>query len=182
LKTIIIKKVVTKQVKEEKKHRESVDVQIIDYKREYAAAFKSLNEEWITSYFKMEDTDRKSLNDPEGYILKKGGHILVALYEEQPVGVCALIKMQNSEYDFELAKMAVSPLVQGRNIGWLLGRAALDRAAKHGGKKIYLESNTILKPAINLYKKLGFKEVAGLSTPYERCNIQMACDISLMLL
>lgn len=167
-----------RRVSEEKKRRQSKDVQIVDYQPKYAASFRSLNEEWISAYFKMEDTDYKSLNDPEGYIVKKGGHILVALNEGKPVGVCALIKMHNSDYDFELAKMAVSPQVQGRNIGWLLGQAALDWAAAHNGKKIYLESNTILKPAINLYHKLGFEKVAGHATPYERCNIQMACDIS----
>jgi GNAT superfamily N-acetyltransferase len=126
----------------------------------------------------MEEADYSSLNDPEGYILKKGGHILVALYQGEPVGVCALIRMKESEYEFELAKMAVSPLAQGKNIGWMLGQAALNWAGAQGAKKVYLESNTILKPAINLYHKLGFQKVAGHATPYERCNIQMACDIS----
>jgi GNAT superfamily N-acetyltransferase/predicted transcriptional regulator len=167
-----------RRVSEEKKKRQSLEVKIVDYQPEHAAAFKSLNEEWISAYFKMEDTDYKALDDPEGYILKKGGHIFVALHEDKPAGVCALIKMKDSEFDFELAKMAVSPLVQGRNIGYLLGQAALDWAAAHGAKKIYLESNTVLKPAINLYHKLGFQKIAGYATPYERCNIQMACDIS----
>ena len=176
---LLEQKSLLRRVSEEKKRRESLEVEIVDYEPQYARAFKSLNEEWITTYFKMEDTDHKSLNDPEGYILKKGGHILVALYQKEPVGVCALIKMGSGEYEFELAKMAVSPLVQGRNIGWLLGQSALRWAAMHGGKNIYLESNTILKPAINLYHKLGFKKVAGHASPYERCNIQMGCDISL---
>ncbi len=34
-------------------------------------------------------------------------------------------------------------------------------------------SNAKLKPAINLYKKLGFKRIVGERSPYERCNIQM---------
>ncbi|MFD2287845.1 GNAT family N-acetyltransferase [Pedobacter petrophilus] len=175
---LLEQKSLLRRVTEEKKHRESRDVQIVDYEPQYAAAFRSLNEEWISSYFKMEEADYRSLDDPEGYIMKKGGDILVALYQDQPVGVCALIRMNDGEYEFELAKMAVSPFAQGKNIGWLLGQAALDRARKLGGKKIYLESNTILKPAINLYHKLGFQKVVGHSTPYERCNIQMDCDIS----
>ncbi|HTJ53657.1 MAG TPA: GNAT family N-acetyltransferase, partial [Cyclobacteriaceae bacterium] len=85
----------------------------------------------------------------------------------------ALIKMKDPEYDYELAKMAVSPKAQGKNIGWLLGQATIEKAKSLGAKKIYLESNTILKPAINLYHKLGFKKIAGHATPYERCNIQM---------
>jgi GNAT superfamily N-acetyltransferase len=81
--------------------------------------------------------------------------------------------MDDPEYDFELAKMAVSPLMQGKNIGWLLGNAVIEKAKSLGAGKIYLESNTILKPAINLYHQLGFRKVAGHPTPYERCNIQM---------
>ncbi|KRD61227.1 MarR family transcriptional regulator [Flavobacterium sp. Root935] len=162
-----------KRVSDQKKIRESKDVEIVEYKPEYKEAFKSLNEEWISTYFEMEEADYKALDNPEDYILNKGGKILVALYKNEPVGVCALIKTQNPEYDFEMAKMAVSPKAQGKNIGWLLGKAIVDAAKELGAKKIYLESNTILKPAINLYYKLGFEKVFGLSTPYKRCNIQM---------
>lgn len=162
-----------KRVNDQKKIRESKDVEIVEYKPEYKEAFKSLNVEWISTYFEMEEADYKALDNSESYILDKGGKILVALYQNEPVGVCALIKMQNSEYDFEMAKMAVSPKAQGKNIGWLLGKAIVDKAKDLGAKKIYLESNTILKPAINLYYKLGFEKVFGISTPYKRCNIQM---------
>jgi ribosomal protein S18 acetylase RimI-like enzyme len=74
--------------------------------------------------------------------------------------------------------MAVSPLAQGKSIGWLLGSAIVAKAKSLGAEKLYLESNTILKPAIGLYHKLGFRKVAGHSTPYERCNIQMELVIS----
>ncbi len=162
-----------RRVQEQKKERESAKVQIVDYKPAYREAFRTLNEEWISTWFKMEEADHKALDDPKGYILNKGGHILVALYEGEPVGVCALIKMKDPDYDFELAKMAVSPKAQGKNIGWLLGNAVIEKARSLGARKIYLESNTVLKPAINLYYKLGFQKVIGRSTPYERCNIQM---------
>ncbi|MCD9575046.1 bifunctional helix-turn-helix transcriptional regulator/GNAT family N-acetyltransferase [Flavobacterium soyae] len=166
-----------KRVSDQKKIRESKDVKIVEYKPEYQEAFKALNVEWISTYFEMEEADYKALDNPEEYILNKGGKILVALYENEPVGVCALIKMDNPDYDFEMAKMAVSPKAQGKNIGWLLGRAIAAKAKELGAKKIYLESNTILKPAINLYYKLGFEKVFGLETPYKRCNIQMELKI-----
>jgi ribosomal protein S18 acetylase RimI-like enzyme len=176
--SLLEQKSLLRRVTEQKKSRESKHVEIVNFSATYAAAFRSLNEQWISTYFKMEDTDYKSLNDPEGYILKNGGQILVALYNNEPVGVCALIKMNDGEHDYELAKMAVSPTAQGKNIGWILGQSALVRAHELGGKKIYLESNTILKPAINLYYKLGFQKIEGHPSPYERCNIQMAIDIS----
>ena len=175
---LLEQKSLLRRVTEQKKHRESSHVQIVDYQPKYATAFKALNEQWISSYFQMEEADYKALDNPDGYILKNGGHILVALYNQEPVGVCAILKMDDREFDFELAKMAVSPLAQGKNIGWLLGQAVLDKAKELGGKKVYLESNTILKPAIGLYHKLGFQKIAGHPTPYERCNIQMAVDIA----
>jgi DNA-binding MarR family transcriptional regulator/N-acetylglutamate synthase-like GNAT family acetyltransferase len=159
------------RVQEQRKQRERKGVEIVSYQPQYKAAFKALNEAWITTYFKMEETDYKSLDHPESYILNKGGHILFALYNGEPVGTCALIPMNTKT--FELAKMAVSAQAKGKGIGELLGQAAIRLAAEKGAKKLYLESNTILKPAISLYHKLGFKKVTGLPTPYERCNIQM---------
>ena len=170
---LLEQKTLLRRVMEKKKERDTAKVEIVAYKPEYQEVFRALNVEWISTYFEMEESDYKALDNPQSYILDKGGHILVALYEGEPFGVCALIKMNNEEYDFELAKMAVSPKAQGKNIGFLLASAIVDKARSLGAAKIYLESNTILKPAINLYHKLGFKKVAGKPTPYTRCNIQM---------
>jgi len=170
---LLEQKTLLRRVQELKKERESQQVSIVAYTPAYQEAFRALNEQWISSFFQMEQADYDALDDPQGYILDKGGYILVALYKGEPVGVCALIKMNDPDYDYELAKMAVSPLVQGKSIGWLLGSAIAQQAKALGARKIYLESNTLLKPAINLYHKLGFSKVAGRITPYERCNIQM---------
>ena len=74
---------------------------------------------------------------------------------------------------FELAKMAVSPKAQGLGIGYLIGEACIKKAQALGAPRVYLESNTTLKPAINLYYKLGFRKASGPPSPYERANIQM---------
>jgi GNAT superfamily N-acetyltransferase len=153
------------------------EITIVAYHPNYRSHFKSLNKEWIDVYFKMEESDNKALDHPEEYILNPGGHILVAIHKETPVGVCALIKMDAPEFDFELAKMAVAPSARGLGIGWKLGKAVIEKAKSLGAKNIYLESNTVLAPAINLYYKLGFKKVHGVPTPYERCNIQMAMEL-----
>lgn len=174
---LLDQKSLIRRVQEQKKQRESANVTIVEYKPEYRKAFKELNEEWITAYFKMEAADHKSLDNPQKSIIDKGGHIFIALYNNEPAGVCALIKMNDPEYDYELAKMAVSPKAQGKNIGWLLGQASIEKARSLGASQIYLESNTILKPAINLYQKLGFQKVTGHISPYERSNIQMALSL-----
>jgi GNAT superfamily N-acetyltransferase/predicted transcriptional regulator len=170
---LLNEKSLLERVTEQKKIRESQKIEILDYLPEYQVAFKSLNQEWIESYFEMEDADRIALDKPEEYILNKGDVILLAIHDNTVLGVCALIKMQDEKYDYELAKMAVSPQAQGKGIGYLLGKAIIEKANELGASYLYLESNTILKPAVSLYKKLGFKKVAGHYTPYERCNIQM---------
>lgn len=156
-------------------------IEIVNYEPAYKDVFRDLNVEWISSYFKMESSDYKALDNADSYILQNGGYILVALLNKEPVGVCALIKMDDPTYDFELAKMAVAPKAQGKRIGWLIGEAIKDKARSMGAKTLYLESNTILIPAISLYRKLGFIEVFGRNTPYERCNIQMALVLNVNL-
>ena len=162
-----------RRVQEQKKQREGQGVTIVPYEPRYQNAFKSLNEQWITQYFALEDADRRALDHPQTYILDRGGYIVVALYQEEPVGVCALIAMPNSPYDFELAKMAVAPPARGKSIGWQLGQAVIEKARSVGATKLYLESNTVLAPAIQLYHKLGFRKIVGYPSPYQRCNIQM---------
>jgi len=146
-------------------------VNIVDYAPIYQEAFKQLNVDWISQHWKLEEPDYQALDNPEQYILNKSGVILIALDEGTPVGSCALIKMDNGDY--ELAKMAVSPKVQGKGIGLLLGQSIIERAELMGIKRLYLESNSVLVPAIKLYEKLGFKHIEGASSPYERCDVQM---------
>ncbi|MDC6351055.1 GNAT family N-acetyltransferase [Zeaxanthinibacter sp. PT1] len=150
-----------------------MNLQIVHYQPEYRQAFRELNEAWIKQYFKIEESDRKALGDPQGYILYQGGFILVALEGEAVVGVCAMIAMPGNPGTFELAKMAVAPSTQGKGVGYKLGMAVIEEARQRGAEKVYLESNTVLVPAIALYRKLGFKETKGYASPYERCNIQM---------
>ncbi|MCC9070436.1 bifunctional helix-turn-helix transcriptional regulator/GNAT family N-acetyltransferase [Flavobacterium sp. F-65] len=172
---LLDEKSLLRRVQELRKERESDKVEIIACEPKHYPAFRALNEEWISTYFKMEEADYKALDNPKEYILDKGGYIFVAIYNNEPIGVCAMLKMDDKDknYDFEMAKMAVSPKAQGKSVGYLLGMAVIEKAKEVGATTIYLESNTILKPAISLYNKLGFKKVAGHPTPYERANIQM---------
>ncbi len=158
-----------------KKNRESGVIQIIDYLPKYKSAFRDLNTQWIIQHFRLEKPDIEVLNFPKKYILNQGGKILVALLNDNPVGVCAL--KPQSKKTFELMKMAVAPAARGRSIGRLLGEAAIKKAQSLGASRIYLESNTSLTAAIQLYYKLGFKKIESSATPNERCNIQMIKEI-----
>lgn len=170
--SLLQKKSLLNRVLDKKQRRESPEIKIAPYQPKYKEAFRKLNEEWITTYFKLEKPDREAIENPKKYILDRGGFIFVALLNNKPVGVCAMLK-RDDQYDYELAKMAVTPKAQGKNIGYLLGQAVVDKAVSLNAKRIFLESNTSLTPALRLYEKLGFKKIIGPPTPYARCNIQM---------
>jgi N-acetylglutamate synthase-like GNAT family acetyltransferase len=146
-------------------------VQILNFEPQHAGMFRSLNEEWITRYFVMEEADYKSLSNPESYIIAKGGFILMASYRGEIVGTCALINDGDGVY--ELAKMAVAPKVQGLKIGKLLGETIIQKAREAGATKVYLVSNRRLETALNLYRRLGFVEVPMPPSIYERADIKM---------
>lgn len=150
---------------------EAKDIRLIDYAPKYQESFRQLNIDWISKHWELEEPDLIALDNPETYILNKGGAIVIALLNATPVGCCALIKKDSQT--FELAKMTVSEAAQGKGIGYLLGLEVLKRAELLGAQRLYLESNDLLKPALNLYSKLGFQHIQGATSPYERCNIQM---------
>lgn len=91
------------------------EVQIVNYEPQYKEAFKALNEEWIKTFFTMEAGDYKLLDNPQKYIIDKGGYIIVALLNGEAVGTCALVKISDEPLRFELSKMAVSPKAQGKS-------------------------------------------------------------------
>lgn len=151
-------------------------VTIVDFEDRHANAFKTLNYAWIERFFSIEEADRKMLENPRQYILNRGGYILMAEEESTAIGTVSLIRSTNEEM-LELAKMAVHEDHQGKKIGAMLGRAAIEKARETGAKKLFLETNSSLKPAIALYGKLGFEEVKYEDSPYQRCDIQMILEL-----
>lgn len=174
---LLTEKSLLQRVKEARKIREKADVAVIPYEPCHKELFKSLNEDWITRHWQIEPHDLDYLDHPQEYIIDKGGFIFVAIYKGKPVGVCALCKMDDPLYDYELAKLAVSPKAQGKGIGLLLCETAIGKAKELGAKRLFLESNTLLKTAIHIYRKLGFKELSEYHPAYERGDIQMELSI-----
>jgi DNA-binding MarR family transcriptional regulator/GNAT superfamily N-acetyltransferase len=152
------------------------EVRIVDYKPEYATAFKDLNLAWISAAYEVEEEDIKTVSDPESYYLKDGGAILIALYQEKPVGTCALKK--TAEGIYEMSKMTVSTEMRGKKIGELLGKAVIEKGKALNGTKMILYSNkTGSSAGINLYRKLGFAEVPLTGHNFKRADIKMELDL-----
>ncbi len=138
--------------------------------------FIRLNEEWISTYFEIEEVDKALAANP-AKIIDEEGYIFSLSSGSEVLGVCALFNEGNGTY--ELARMAVSPKAQGNGYGHKLILTSLSKLTEIGAKKVYLVSNTKLEAAIALYKKHGFKTVSeGQHPVYSRANIVMERHVS----
>lgn len=136
------------------------------------AAFRDINLEWIERFFAVEQKDRDVLGNPWKYILDPGGEILLALDGDAPVGVVALMLI--GEDSVELAKMGVRPAAQGKGAGRLLVAGAISKAREMGMRRVYIETNSKLGPALKLYRDAGFKALReAIPSPYARADVQL---------
>ena len=129
--------------------------EIITYEPELAKHFRTLNEEWLTEYFSIEEYDRKQLENPGSQIIDPGGQIFFARVGDCIVGTVALIQIPGQR--FELAKMAVTKEFRGRGIGDSLIGATIEYARNHHMKQVVLHTHPIHREAIHLYRKHGFE-------------------------
>ncbi|PCI02697.1 MAG: hypothetical protein COB81_04915 [Flavobacteriaceae bacterium] len=151
-------------------------ISLATFQDKYARDFGKLNYEWLEKYFEVEAHDSEMLDNPKAYIIDKGGEIIVAIDGTKMIGTVALLKINNDVV--ELAKMAVTEGYQGKRIGVRLMEKAIACAQEMGFKTIMLESNRKLTPALTLYRKFGFQEVAlNPNTPYKRADIKMELEI-----
>jgi GNAT superfamily N-acetyltransferase len=146
-------------------------VEVRVYRPEDAVAFRELNEAWIRKYFAMEEHDREMLGDPEGYIRRRGGEIVMAFVEGRAVGCCALILVRPGV--FELAKMAVSEELRGRGVGRRVLEAAVEQARGMGASLLVLATNSKLENAVHLYESVGFRHLPPEPSPYVRADVFM---------
>jgi ribosomal protein S18 acetylase RimI-like enzyme len=147
-------------------------INIVEYLPEHRSRFKEINIQWITKSFVMEEEDIKTVDDPEGYIIRPGGKIFIALYNNEVVGTCGY---QNfGEDGFEMIKMAVDENYRGLKIGKIIGEESLKKMKAYGAKRIFLFSNTKgSAAAVQLYYRLGFKEIPLGNADFQRADIKM---------
>lgn len=145
---------------------------------EEAWAFKTLNEEWITRIFAIEEADRIILDYPLENIVNRGGDVLIARTGDSIIGCVALVPTGASV--FELSKMCVTSEAQGRGYGRRMIHAAISRARELGATLLFLGSSTKLPNAVHLYESVGFKHVPVeqiVPMPYVRADIFMELEL-----
>lgn len=149
---------------------------VIPFEHRYAERFRDLNLQWIEKHFVVESKDSDLLENCEKYIIKPGGHIFFAKYDDVIVGCFAFIKLNDKTY--ELGKMTVAPKYQGMQVGQKLIDFAINFAKNEGWEKLVLYSSTRLDTALHIYRKYGFKKTPmDAISQYARSDIKMELSL-----
>jgi ribosomal protein S18 acetylase RimI-like enzyme len=151
-------------------------ISIIDYRKEHQPYFEKFNRAWIEELFVMEQVDEWVVSNPEEAIIKPGGAILMALYDDEPAGTVGLRKIDDETFEF--TKMAVDPVYRRNGIAEAISYASFVKAKELGASRIILYSNTKNEGAIKLYEKLGFVHVPVENDIYKRANVKMVININ----
>lgn len=138
--------------------RVPAQVEVESYCDSRAKDFERLNLEWFEKDFKVEDYDRKLLQEPKVNIIDKGGEIFFLVDEGVAVGTVALIK--HSDKTIEISKMGVTDAYKGWGLGNLLMEICLNYAREKNYQEIIILTNSKLKTAVKLYKSFGFVDMS----------------------
>ncbi|MEO8771110.1 MAG: GNAT family N-acetyltransferase [Ferruginibacter sp.] len=127
---------------------------------EYKAAASLFKEyaAWLNIDLSFQHFEEELAQLKEMYVSPSGG-IILSKNEMEYVG-CIAIRKIDSEIA-ELKRMYVKPAFQQFGIGNALLLDALTLAKKCHYKKIRLDTLSNMAPAINLYKRNGFYEIAA---------------------
>jgi len=103
------------------------------------------------------------------------GTLLLAMDGDRPVG-CAALRPLDPDV-CELKRVYVRPEGRGRGIGRLLIVTILGSAQRMGYRRVRLDTIPDLKPALGLYRSLGFRFIA----PYRAIPTERALFMELRL-
>jgi putative acetyltransferase len=137
---------------------------------EDSAAIRALVESVLREYglpFDAADTDADLADVQASYEDRGGVLYVVEAPAREIVGCGGLFPV--SAGSVELRKMYLLPTARGRGLGKELLNRLLADARRLGYKRVMLETNSVLKEAIALYRRFGF-------VPVVRPHLAKRCD------
>jgi len=116
----------------------------------------------------------KDIGDIQRNYIDSKGYFAILEDKSSVIGSYGILKL--SDDVCELRKMYLKREYQGTGLGKLMMEDALIKAKALGFKKMVLETNSVLKEAIGLYRKYGFKNFVPEHLS-DRCDCAMERDL-----
>lgn len=122
-----------------------------------------------------EGVDR-DLRDLEGFYFARGGWFGVWVDEAGDVyGSAGLGRVD--ERTCELRKMYLHPTKRGKGQGGAMLERALEEAKRLGYHRVILETASVLKEAVLLYERNGFRKTEPEGHTAKRCDLVMVREL-----
>jgi putative acetyltransferase len=141
---------------------------LIPASNRYTKVLKTLVFDVLVEYGLQPGAIDFCLGDVEKHYFGRGGYFIVILDENATVvGTGGLYPLENGS--LELRKMYLLSAHRGKGLGQWMLTILLEKARQLGFQRIELDTASVLKEAISLYKKNGFQL-------FESDHIVARCD------
>lgn len=152
-------------------------MELIEYQPKYKEAFIQFNTDWIMDNFgSLEEEDLYTFRHIEES-LDNGGMIYFAIENGNVLAAC-MTKPLGDGSTWELCKLGSNKHLPHKGAGSMVFEAVMNWAIEHGAKKLFILSNSKLKPALHIYEKYGFREVKLDDYEYVRGDIAFEYIVS----
>ncbi|MDE6188763.1 MAG: helix-turn-helix domain-containing GNAT family N-acetyltransferase, partial [Clostridia bacterium] len=143
--------------------------EVIPFEEKYRQTFIDFNTDWITSYFgKIEKHDIEEFENIDKD-LERGGMIFFAVKDGIALATCMAKPLDG--YTWEICKLGSNKRYSHKGAGSAVFEASMNWALDKGAERLFILSNSVLKPALHIYRKFGFKEIKLDNYQYERGDI-----------
>jgi GNAT superfamily N-acetyltransferase len=132
------------------------------------AAVRSIFSEYLTYLFSLPNMEQyiDPLQSPfdeldelqTGKYAPPEGTILLAIYENKPIGAVALRKYKDNTC--EMKRLFVRPILRGASVGRKLAQAIIEQGRALGYESMLLDTHATMKNAHQLYESLGFSYIS----------------------
>jgi putative acetyltransferase len=118
--------------------------------------------EYVTSLaadISFQDVEAEIATLPGKYA-RPGGVVLIARSEDRGAEDAGIIAYRMLEPAVcEMKRLYVRPAFRGRHVGWELAEELIFDARQRGYRTMLLDTLSSMQPAIELYRRLGFRPV-----------------------
>jgi putative acetyltransferase len=118
----------------------------------------------------------KELADLPGDYAPPQGRLLLAQYEGQPTG-CVALRPKESRV-CEMKRLYLRPQFRGKGLGRILAERIIAEAREIGYQRMRLDTvEPVMKDAVAMYRKLGFKDIEPYCTNPEAGAMYMELQL-----
>ena len=144
-------------------------MKVIPFEEKYMQSFIDFNTDWIVSNFGfLEEHDKETFEriDEE---MEAGAMIFFAVENDIALATCMAMPLEGTTW--ELCKLGSNKNIPHRGAGSAVFEASMKWALEHGAERLFILSNSKLKPALHIYEKYGFREIKLDDYEYVRGDI-----------